>query len=178
MHRGHGLPNPAHALERHTQAVRIFRNQWDLMGAKGTVFQRLHRGSGHISNNPVTMALTRIGVDGRICGHGCRSLAIESVQERLGIDRRIADLQPVHLENNTAMAAYNRAACWPAPLGASVVSRSGPCLAWPPLALLFTLNRPQGAMLSAWETPHGAHNSARESCRRHHDDGVELCIRI
>jgi integrase len=102
-----------HLVPLSRQAVGIFQNQWGLTGPEGYVFKSLRTGSGHISNNTVNMALKRMGFDGRMCGHGFRSLAMTNVQEQLGIELRIADRQLAHIEKNKVMAAYNRAEYWP-----------------------------------------------------------------
>jgi integrase len=102
-----------HLVPLSRQAVGILEIQRGLTGPRGYVFKSLRTGSGHISNNTVNMALKRMGFDGRMCGHGFRSLAMTHVQEQLGIDLRIVDRQLAHIEKNKVIAAYNRAEYWP-----------------------------------------------------------------
>jgi len=66
------------------QAAAILQSQSLLTGPKGFVFKSLRISSGYISNNTVNMALKRRGFDGRMCGHGFRSLVMTTVQEQLG----------------------------------------------------------------------------------------------
>lgn len=101
-----------HLVPLSDQAVQVLERLHQITGPDGLIFKSIRTSSGYISNNTLNMALKRMGFDGRMCGHGFRTLALTNIQEKLKIDLRIVDRQLAHIEKNKVLAAYNRAEYW------------------------------------------------------------------
>ncbi len=98
-----------HLVPLSNQAIEVLQSLNKITGPDGLIFKSIRTRSGYISNNTLNMALKRMGFDGRMCGHGFRSLALTNIQESLKIDLRVVDRQLAHIEKNKVTAAYNRA---------------------------------------------------------------------
>ncbi len=101
-----------HLVPLSEQTLKVLEELHNITGPDGLIFKSIRTKTGYISNNTLNMALKRMGFDNRMCGHGFRSLAMTSIQERLKIDLRIVDRQLAHIEKNKVTAAYNRAEYW------------------------------------------------------------------
>lgn len=101
-----------HLVPLSKQAIKVLKSLLQITGPDGLMFKSIRTSSGYISNNTLNMALKRMGFDGRMCGHGFRTLALTNIQERLKIDLRVVDRQLAHIEKNKVTAAYNRAEYW------------------------------------------------------------------
>ena len=101
-----------HLVPLSNQAIKVLKSLHQITGPDDLIFKSIRTSSGYISNNTLNMALKRMGFDGRMCGHGFRSLALTNIQERLKIELRVVDRQLAHIEKNKVTAAYNRAEYW------------------------------------------------------------------
>ena len=61
-----------------------------------------------MSNNTVLAALRRMGYQGKMTGHGFRSLAMTTIKEKLGYQHDVVDRQLAHGRRNKVAAAYDR----------------------------------------------------------------------
>lgn len=55
------------------------------------------------------VAIKRMGYNGRMTGHGFRSLALGLLKEKLGFSHDVADRQLAHVPKNSVDRAYDRA---------------------------------------------------------------------
>lgn len=62
-----------------------------------------------MSNNAILSALKRMGYQGKMTGHGFRSLAMSAIMEELGYRFEVPDLQLAHVKENKVRQAYDRA---------------------------------------------------------------------
>lgn len=59
--------------------------------------------------NTMLVAIKRMGYNGRMTGHGFRSLALGLLKERLGCSHEVADRQLAHVPKSSVDRTYNRA---------------------------------------------------------------------
>ena len=55
------------------------------------------------------VAIKRMGYNGRMTGHGFRSLALGLLKEKLGYSHEVADRQLAHVPKSSVDRAYDRA---------------------------------------------------------------------
>lgn len=101
MKRPHMVP-----LARQTMAV--LKDLHSLTGDKNHIFHSPASKSKHISNGTVLMALRRMGYQGRMTGHGFRTLASTILNEN-GYAPDVIERQLAHEDSDKIRAAYNRA---------------------------------------------------------------------
>ncbi len=97
-----------HVVPLSKKALAIFKGLHDVTGGQIHVFHSGRSKSKHISNGAVLMALRRMGYEGRMCGHGFRTLASTLLNEK-GYAPDIIERQLAHAEEDKIRAAYNRA---------------------------------------------------------------------
>jgi integrase len=97
-----------HAVPLSRQAIDILREIQHITGDKDHVFHSPRSKSRHISNGAVLMALRRMGYQGRMTGHGFRTLASTILNEKQ-YPPDVIERQLAHEENDRIRAAYNRA---------------------------------------------------------------------
>lgn len=73
-----------HIVPLSNQAIAILKNQEDIAGHWPLVFPSSVKPRRSMSNNPIIGALKRLGYQGKMTGHGFRSLAMTAIMEELG----------------------------------------------------------------------------------------------
>ncbi len=91
------------------QGWELLRELHAITGGNKYLFpnQRDHEKSA--TNFGILAALKRMGYDGRMTGHGFRSLAMGIIKERLGYRHEVVDRQLSHASGDTYGEAYDRA---------------------------------------------------------------------
>jgi len=98
-----------HFVPLSKQAIEILKTLHTLTGAKEHLFHS-QRGkkAKHISNGAILMALRRMGYQGRMTGHGFRSLASTILNEKK-FSPDVIERQLAHQDDDKIRSAYNRA---------------------------------------------------------------------
>ena len=97
-----------HTVPLAPQAISVLEELHDLTGRSRFMFPGEGK-KGVMSENTLNNALKSLGYDGRMCGHGFRSLASTILNEADCFDERWIEFQLAHLEKNKVKRAYNRA---------------------------------------------------------------------
>jgi integrase len=97
-----------HMVPLSRQAVAILKEIHTMTGDKPYIFHSPRAKSRHISNGAVLMALRRMGYQGRMSGHGFRTLASTILNEK-GYNPDWIERQLAHEDNDKIRSAYNRA---------------------------------------------------------------------
>lgn len=90
------------------QALVALKALHSLTGTKPYIFHSAASKAKHISNGAVLMALRRMGYQGRMTGHGFRTLASTILNEK-GYAPDVIERQLAHEDANKIRSAYNRA---------------------------------------------------------------------
>lgn len=101
MKRPHVVPLPR-------QALHILKDLHDITGEKEHVFHSPASKNLHLSNGVLLMALRRMGYQGRMTGHGFRTLASTILNEQ-GYTPDVIERQLAHQDSDKIRSAYNRA---------------------------------------------------------------------
>ena len=78
-------------------------------GHREHVFPSPIRPKNAISNNAILTALRRMGYQGKMTGHGFRSLAMGCIKQELGYRHEVVDRQLAHMPRSKIDRAYDRA---------------------------------------------------------------------
>jgi integrase len=97
-----------HVVPLSRQAIDILKEIQHITGDKDHVFYSPRSKARHISNGAILMALRRMGYQGRMTGHGFRTLASTILNEKQ-YPPDVIERQLAHEENDRIRAAYNRA---------------------------------------------------------------------
>lgn len=97
-----------HTVPLARQALDILKEIQDITGGKDFIFYSTRSKKKHISNGVFLMALRRMGYQGRMTGHGFRTLASTILNEK-HYPPDVIERQLAHEENDRIRAAYNRA---------------------------------------------------------------------
>jgi len=97
-----------HMVPLSKQALEVLKALHALTGHKTHVFYSAASKSKHISNGTALMALRRMGYQGRMTGHGFRTLASTILNEK-GYAPDVIERQLAHEDADKIRAAYNRA---------------------------------------------------------------------
>ncbi|MFZ4542193.1 MAG: tyrosine-type recombinase/integrase [Rickettsiales bacterium] len=97
-----------HIVPLSSQALVILQALQERTGEKTHIFFSAASKSKHISNGAVLMALRRMGYQGRMTGHGFRTLASTILNEK-GYPPDVIERQLAHEDSDKIRAAYNRA---------------------------------------------------------------------
>lgn len=97
-----------HTVPLSRQAIEILTKLREKTGDKSFMFYSPASKSKHISNGSVLMALRRMGYQGRMTGHGFRTLASTILNEK-GYRPDIIERQLAHEDADRIRSAYNRA---------------------------------------------------------------------
>ena len=97
-----------HVVPLSRQTIALLKELHAVTGEKTHVFYSGRSKSRHISNGAILMALRRMGYQGRMCGHGFRSLASTLLNEK-GYPPDVIERQLAHEDNDKIRSAYNRA---------------------------------------------------------------------
>ncbi|MBI1327853.1 MAG: tyrosine-type recombinase/integrase [Alphaproteobacteria bacterium] len=97
-----------HCVPLSKQAVMILKEIQELTGDKEFIFFSAASKLKHMSNGSILMALRRMGYQGRMTGHGFRTLASTILNEK-GYSRDAIERQLSHEDSDKIRSAYNRA---------------------------------------------------------------------
>lgn len=97
-----------HMVPLSRQSIALLKDLQTITGHRDHVFHSGAAKSNHISNGAVLMALRRMGYQGRMTGHGFRSLASTILNEK-GYSPDIIERQLAHEDQDKIRSAYNRA---------------------------------------------------------------------
>ena len=97
-----------HVVPLSKQTLTALKELQKLTGDKPYIFYSSRSKSRHISNGAVLMALRRMGYQGRMCGHGYRSLGSTILNEK-NYSPDWIEAQLAHADNDKIRSAYNRA---------------------------------------------------------------------
>lgn len=97
-----------HIVPLSRQALDLLKELKGLTGNKPYLFFSAASKSKHISNGAILMALRRIGYQGKMTGHGFRSLASTILNEN-NYNPDVIERQLAHEDQDKIRAAYNRA---------------------------------------------------------------------
>jgi integrase len=98
-----------HYVPLSDQAIEILNQLRNLHRHPKFVFPCRNSHHAHMSNNTILMALKRMGYEGKMTGHGFRSLALSTIMERLGYRLEVPDAQLAHAKKGDVARAYQRA---------------------------------------------------------------------
>lgn len=98
-----------HLVPLSCQAIEILRDQQEISSHRELVFPSNVKPQKAISNNTILGALKRLGYQGRMTGHGFRSLAMSGIKQELGYRHEVPDRQLAHVPANKIDKAYDRA---------------------------------------------------------------------
>ena len=99
-----------HIVPLADQAIEILLDQKDMFGQWDHIFPSPVKPQKSISNNTILGALKRMGYQGRMTGHGFRSLAMGAIKQELGYRHEVVDRQLAHTPKSKIDKAYDRAA--------------------------------------------------------------------
>ena len=107
-------PERMKAREPHTvplsrQAVEVLKELYPLTGHGELVFPSRSGEGKTMSDNSINMVLKRAGYEGKMCGHGFRSIASTYLNGVGMIRPDVIEAQLAHADKNAVRAAYNRA---------------------------------------------------------------------
>ncbi len=97
-----------HVVPLSRQALDILKTIKDITGQREHIFYSQRSKSKHMSNGVILMALRRMGYQGRMTGHGFRTLASTILNER-HYRPDVIERQLAHEDNDKIRSAYNRA---------------------------------------------------------------------
>ncbi len=99
-----------HMVPLADQAITLLKELKDITGNCEYMFPSHHRRTHPwMSENTVNHLLIRMGYKGKLVGHGFRSLASTTLNEKSNFDRDAIEVQLSHMDDDKSRAAYNRA---------------------------------------------------------------------
>lgn len=98
-----------HVVPLSDQAIKILKDQQELVGHWPLVFPSSVRPKQSMSNNTILGAIKRLGYKGRMTGHGFRALAMGCIKQELGYRHEVVDRQLAHQPKSKIDQAYDRA---------------------------------------------------------------------
>ena len=99
----------AHMVPLSKQMVKIVQELMAMNRNSEYLFPSYSKPRKPMSKNTVLVAIKRMGYNGRMTGHGFRSLALGLLKEKLGYIHEVADRQLAHVPKNNVDRAYDRA---------------------------------------------------------------------
>ncbi len=99
-----------HSVPLADQAIQTLEAQKEISGQWEHIFPSPVKPQKPISNNTILGALKRMGYQGRMTGHGFRSLAMGGIKQELGYRHEVVDRQLAHTPKSKTDKAYDRAA--------------------------------------------------------------------
>jgi integrase len=97
-----------HVVPLSRQSLAILYELQERTGEKSHIFFSAASKSKHMSNGTILMALRRMGYQGRMTGHGFRTLASTILNEK-GYQPDVIERQLAHEDSDKIRSAYNRA---------------------------------------------------------------------
>ncbi|RDB07827.1 tyrosine-type recombinase/integrase [Runella aurantiaca] len=101
--------NLPHIVPLSQQSLAIFRELKELNTKRDFIFPGYYNPRKYMSKNTMLIAIKRMGYNGKMTGHGFRSLALGILKEKLGYPHDIADRQLAHVPKSGVDRAYDRA---------------------------------------------------------------------
>lgn len=101
--------NLPHMVPLSRQSLAIFRELKAMNGHREFIFVGYYNTRKPMSKNTMLVAIKRMGYNGKMTGHGVRSLSLGIVKEKLGYAHEIADRQLAHVPKSSVDRAYDRA---------------------------------------------------------------------
>jgi len=101
--------NLPHIVPLSQQSLAIFRELHGLNAHREFIFPGYYNPRKPMCKNTMLVAIKRMGYNGKMTGHGVRSLALGILKEKLGYPHDIADRQLAHVPKSSVDRAYDRA---------------------------------------------------------------------
>jgi integrase len=101
--------NLPHIIPLSQQSLAIFRELKEMNSKREFIFPGYYNPRKYMSKNTMLIAIKRMGYNGKMTGHGFRSLALGILKEKLGYPHDIADRQLAHVPKSSVDRAYDRA---------------------------------------------------------------------
>ena len=101
--------NLPHIVPLSHQSLAIFRELRELNARREFIFPGYYSWRKPMNKNTMLVAIKRMGYNGKMTGHGFRSLALGMLKEKLGYPHDIADRQLAHVPKSNVDRAYDRA---------------------------------------------------------------------
>ncbi len=101
--------NLPHIVPLSQQSLAIFRELKEMNSKRDFIFPSYYNPRKHMCKNTMLVAIRRMGYNGKMTGHGFRSLALGILKEKLGYPHDIADRQLAHVPKSSVDRAYDRA---------------------------------------------------------------------
>ncbi len=98
-----------HMVPLSRQALAVFQELKEMNGHREYVFASYYGPRKPMCKNTMLVAIKRMGYNGKMTGHGFRSLALGLLKEKLGYSHDIADRQLAHVPKSAIDRAYDRA---------------------------------------------------------------------
>ncbi|MFT3932157.1 MAG: integrase arm-type DNA-binding domain-containing protein [Chitinophagaceae bacterium] len=98
-----------HMVPLSNQSIKIIREMLTFYPNSEFLFPSYSNWKKPMSKNTMLIAIKRMGFNGRMTGHGFRSLALGLLKEKLSYSHEIADRQLAHVPKNSVDRAYDRA---------------------------------------------------------------------
>lgn len=98
-----------HMVPLSRQALAILTELKATNGKREHVFASHYHPRKPMCKNTMLMAIKRMGYDGRMTGHGFRSLAMGLLKEKLAYSHNVVDRQLAHVPKSSVDRAYDRA---------------------------------------------------------------------
>lgn len=99
----------AHMVPLSTQMVKIIEELMGMCRNSEYLFPSYSKPRKPMSKNTILVAIKRMGYNGRMTGHGFRSLGLGLLKEKLGYSHEVADRQLAHVPKSSVDRAYDRA---------------------------------------------------------------------
>ena len=101
-----GLP---HMVPLSRQMVEIVKELFTMNSNSEYLLPSYYRPRKPMCKNTILVAIKRMGYNGRMTGHGFRSLGLGLCKEKLGYSHEVADRQLAHVPKDSVDRAYDRA---------------------------------------------------------------------
>lgn len=98
-----------HMVPLSRQAVKIVQELMEMNRNSEYLFPGYSKPRFPMCKNTMLVAIKRMGYNGRMTGHGFRSLALGLLKEKLGYAHEVADRQLAHVPKSSVDRAYDRA---------------------------------------------------------------------
>ena len=98
-----------HVVPLSRQSLAIFRELKTLNLGREFILPGYYHPRKHMCKNTMLVAIKRMGYNGKMTGHGFRSLALGILKEKLGYPHEVADRQLAHVPKSSVDRAYDRA---------------------------------------------------------------------
>ena len=98
-----------HMVPLSNQALKLIKELMDTNRNSEFLLPSYSKPRKPMCKNTMLVAIKRMGYNGRMTGHGFRSLALGLLKEKLGYSHEVADRQLAHVPKSSVDRAYDRA---------------------------------------------------------------------